>query len=53
LINPQKIIGYQIGIKVRHGMKITEFQIKSVTNFVAVKQAILGTTNDFFNYNPK
>jgi hypothetical protein len=24
---------YQIGIKVRHGMKITEFQIKSVTNF--------------------
>jgi hypothetical protein len=45
--------GYQKGIKVRHGMKIMEFQMNSVSNFVAAKQVIVGITNEFFDSRPK
>jgi hypothetical protein len=45
--------GYQTGIKVRHGMKIMQFQINSITNSVAAKQVTLEITNEFFNSSPK
>jgi hypothetical protein len=45
--------GYQTGIKVRHGMKIMEFQMNSITNSVAAKQITLEITNEFFNSSPK
>jgi hypothetical protein len=44
---------YQKGVKLRHGIKIMEFQMNSITNFVAAKQIILGITNEFFDSSHK
>jgi hypothetical protein len=45
--------GYHIGIKIRHGMKIMEFEMNSVTNSVAAKQVISRITNEFLDSSPK
>jgi hypothetical protein len=45
--------GYQKGIKVRHGMKIMEFQMNSVTKSMAAKQVNPGNINEFFDSSPK
>jgi hypothetical protein len=44
-----EITGYQTWIKVRHEMKILEFQMNSVTNSMAPKQVILVIANQFFD----
>jgi hypothetical protein len=38
---------YPNGIKVRHGIKIMEFQMNFITNSMAAKQVILGITMNF------
>jgi hypothetical protein len=48
-----EMIGYPIGIKVRHGMKTIEFQMNYITNSVAVKQVIVVIINEFFDSSPK
>jgi hypothetical protein len=45
--------GYHKGIKIRHGMKIMEFEMNSVANSVAAKQVISGITNEFLDSSPK
>jgi hypothetical protein len=45
--------GYHIGIKIRHGMKIMEFEMNSVTNSVAAKQVIYGITNEILDSSRK
>jgi hypothetical protein len=47
-----EITGYQTGIKLRHEMKSKEFQMNSISNFVAAKQVILEIINKFFNSIP-
>jgi hypothetical protein len=48
-----KMTGYPIGIKIRHGMKIMEFEMNSVTNSVATKQVISRIANEFLDSSPK
>jgi hypothetical protein len=48
-----KITGYQTGIKVRHDMKIVEFQMNYVPNFIVAKQIIFKIINKFFNSSLK
>jgi hypothetical protein len=45
--------GYQTRIKLRHEIKIKEFQMNSVINFIAAKQINHGITNKFFDSSPK
>jgi hypothetical protein len=45
--------GYHKGIKIRHGMKIMEFEMNSITNSVAAKQVISGITNEFLDSSHK
>jgi hypothetical protein len=52
LANPE-MTGHHKGIKVRRGMKIMEFKMNSVTNYVAAKQVIFGIINEFFDSSPK
>jgi hypothetical protein len=51
--NATEMTGYHKGIKIRHEMKIMEFEMNSVTNFVAAKQVISGITNKFLDSSPK
>jgi hypothetical protein len=44
---------YQKGIKVRHGMKIMEFQINSVSKSMTAKHVNLEIINEFFDFIPK
>jgi hypothetical protein len=44
--------GYHKGIKIRHRIKIMEFEF-NVTNSVAAKQVISGITNEFLDSSPK
>jgi hypothetical protein len=46
------MIMYQKGIKVRHGMKIKEFQINSISNSVAAKQVNPKIMYEFFDFSP-
>jgi hypothetical protein len=48
-----EMTGYHIGIKIRHGIKIMEFEMNSVTNFVTAKQVISRITNEFLDSSPK
>jgi hypothetical protein len=48
-----EMTGYRIGIKIRHGMKIMEFKMNSITNSAAVKQVISRITNEFLDSSPK
>jgi hypothetical protein len=45
--------GYHKGIKIRHGMKIMEFEMNSITNSVAAKQVISGIANEFLDSSHK
>jgi hypothetical protein len=45
--------GYHKDIKIRHEMKIMEFEMNSLTNFVAAKQVISKITNEFLDSSHK
>jgi hypothetical protein len=44
-----EMTGYHIGIKIRHGIKILEFEMNSVINSVIAKQVISRITNEFLD----
>jgi hypothetical protein len=51
--NATEMTGYHKGIKIRHGIKIMEFEMNSITNSVAAKQVISEITNEFLDSSHK